>query len=171
MTTRRTPEPNERPYVSRDNHAIVGEATTTVAASVDEVIEFVLDLEQYKRADHKIGRVGRVEHRGETGTVEFSGRILGLPGPRGVYPYRRGSHALQFSSPVAGPAKWFMDFRGTFECRETADGTEVTHREVYEFKRPWRLLVALLIRRWLERDTAKEMARFQEILGKPGASA
>jgi Polyketide cyclase / dehydrase and lipid transport len=154
--------------VSRtDSHAIVGEATTTVTASADKVIDFVLDLEQYKRADHKIGRVGRVEHRGDTGTVEFSGRILGLPGRRGVYPYRRDSRTLEFSSPVAGPARRFMDFRGTFECRETADGTEVTHREIYEFKRPWRFLVGLLLRRWFERDTAKEMARFQEMLGKP----
>lgn len=146
---------------------IIGEGTTTVVASPDEVLSFVLDLEQYKKADHKIGRVGTIDRRGDTGTVEFSGRILGLPGPRGVYPYRRSGNRLEFTSPISGPARWFLEFRGTFECTEVDNGTHVTHREEYRFKLPWTLLVAPLLRGWFERDTPREMARFQELLGKP----
>jgi Flp pilus assembly CpaF family ATPase len=39
---------------------IVGEASTTVRASPREVFDFVIDLERYRQADRKIGRVGEI---------------------------------------------------------------------------------------------------------------
>lgn len=143
---------------------IVGEATTTVAVPPNAVFDFVLDLERYRQADHKIGRVGPVERCGDRGTATFSGRIRGLPGPSGTYPFVIGASRLEFRSAIAGPARWFLDFEGTFECRATEDGTEVTHREVYDFKKPWRWLVEPFLRRWLESDTTEEMARFKELV-------
>ena len=95
---------------------IVGEATTTVSASVSEIFDFVLDLNRYRQADRKIGRVGAIEDDGDRGMVRFSGRIRGLPGPSGVYPFTRTDSRLRFGSPVAGPARWFLDFEGTFDC-------------------------------------------------------
>ena len=67
-------------------------------------------------------------------------------------------------SPVAGPARWFLDFEGTFVTEQTSDGTVVTHREVFKFKRPWRWLAEPLLRRWLENDTAEEMVRFKKLV-------
>lgn len=143
---------------------IVGEATATVAVTPREVVEFVLDLNRYRQADRKIGRVGRIERDGDAGTVRFSGRIKGLPGPSGVYPFTATDSRLQFGSPVAGAARWFLHFEGTFELRETADGTVVTHREAFTFKRPWRWLAEPLLRRWLEADTTDEMVRFKDVI-------
>lgn len=143
---------------------IVGEATTTVSASADDVFDFVLDLERYRQADHKIGRVGAIENEGERGTVRFAGRIRGLPGPSGTYPFTRTEAQLRFASPIAGPARWFLDFEGTFECEEGAGGTVVTHRECFDFKRPWRWLAEPLLRRWLEHDTTEEMIRFKQLV-------
>jgi Polyketide cyclase / dehydrase and lipid transport len=143
---------------------IVGEATTTVAVPPEAVFDFVLDLERYRQADHKIGRVGAVERRGDRGTATFSGRIRGLPGPSGTYPFVVGPNRLVFHSAIAGPARWFLDFEGIFECRAVEDGTEVTHREVYDFKKPWRWFVEPFLRRWLESDTTEEMARFKELV-------
>ena len=143
---------------------IVGEANATVRAAPQGVIEFVLDLKRYRQADRKIGRVGAVHRDGNQGTAEFSGRIRGLPGPRGVYPFTVTATALRFGSPIAGAARWFLDFEGTFECGETADGTVVRHREAFTFKRPWRWVMEPLLRRWLEADTAAEMTRFKELI-------
>ena len=143
---------------------IVGEATTTVHASTDDVIEFVLDLNRYRLADHKIGRVGTIERDGDRGTVRFAGRIKGLPGPSGVYPFQVTPTGLRFSSPIAGPAKWFLDFEGSFECEEADGETLVRHREAFAFKRPWRWLAEPLLRRWLETDTTEEMVRFKQVL-------
>lgn len=142
---------------------IVGEATTTVAASPDEVFELVLDLERYRQADRKIGRVGPRSGTGDSGTVTFSGRIKGLPGPSGTYPYTRTASRLQFDSPVGGPARFFLEFEGSFDCEVDGDVTTVTHREAFRFKAPWRWLAEALLRRWLEGDIVEEMVRFQQL--------
>jgi hypothetical protein len=54
----------------------------------------------------------------------------------------------------------------------TAGGTVVTHREVFNFKSPWRWLAEPLLRHWLEPDTAKEMVRFKELVerGRHGST-
>jgi hypothetical protein len=146
---------------------IIGEAAATVTVPPSAVFEFVLDLKRYREADHKIGKVGSITRTGDTGTVRFSGRIRGLPGPAGTYPFTRTESHLQFGSPIAGPARWFLDFEGTFNCDVTAEGTVVTHREVFMFKAPWRWLAEPLLRRWLEADTAQEMVRFKELVERP----
>jgi hypothetical protein len=143
---------------------IVGEATALVKAPPSEVFDFVLDLHRYRRADHKIGRVGTIRRDGDTGSVQFRGRIRGLPGPSGVYPFTLTPSNLRFGSPVAGAARWFLEFEGIFECEVTEHGTVVRHRESFMFKRPWSWLAEPLLRRWLEADTASEMVRFKELV-------
>jgi hypothetical protein len=156
------------PYASP---VIVGQATTTVTVPPSEVFEFVLDLHRYREADLKIGRVGPTSRSGDSGTVRFSGRIKGLPGPSGTYPFTVSASRLQFGSPIAGPARWFLDFEGTFDCETTGSGTLVTHRETFNFRRPWRWIAEPLLRRWLEADTVDEMVRFKELVEqRPAAS-
>lgn len=149
-----------------DSALIVGEATSTVRASPAEVFDFVIDLERYRKADHKIGRVHEVRRSGDEGTVRFSGRIRGLPAPSGTYPFTLTDTRLVFGTPIAGPARWFLEhFEGSFDCETGAEeGTVVTHREVYRFRRPWHWLAGPLLRRWLERDTAAEMVRFKALI-------
>jgi hypothetical protein len=147
---------------------ILGEASTTVGASPAEVFAFVLDLNRYRGADHKIGAVGPMTRAGNSGTVSFSGRIKGLPGPAGTYPFTMTESRLVIGAAIAGPARWFLDFEGTFDCEVTPAGTRVVHREVFNFKRPWRLLVEPLLRRWLETDIESEMVRFKELVGGGG---
>jgi Polyketide cyclase / dehydrase and lipid transport len=130
----------------------------------DEIIEFVLDLERYRQADHKIGRVGAIERHGTTGAARFRGRLRGLPGPSGTYPFTITATRLEFGSPIAGGARWMLDFEGSFDFEETADGTRVTHREVFIFKRPWRWLAGPLLRRWLDNDTREQMTRFKDLI-------
>jgi hypothetical protein len=143
---------------------IVGEATATVNVPPRAVIDFVLDLNRYREADRKIGRVGPIVSDGTTGTFRFAGRIRGLPGPSGTYPFTATATGLRVGSPIAGLARLFLDFEGTFDCEVTPDGTVVTHREVFSFKRPWSWVAEPLLRRWLEHDTADEMVRLKELV-------
>ncbi len=147
---------------------IVGVASTTVKASPQEIFDFVLDLNRYRKADRKIGRVGSVVKSERGGTVTFSGRIRGLPGPSGTYPFTRTESRLEFTSAIAGAARWFLDFNGTFDCEVTTAGTVVTHREAFNFKRPWRWVVEPFLRHWLETDTDQEMVRFKELVDAEG---
>ena len=144
---------------------IVGEASTTVRATPTEVIAFVLDLRRYKEADHKIGRIGAIHRSGDRGTVRFTGRLRGLPGPGGTYPFRITGDRLVVGTPTSGPARLFLaEFEGSFTCAPAAGGTRVTHREVFTFRRPWRWLANPLLRHWLPADTAREMQRFQALI-------
>jgi Polyketide cyclase / dehydrase and lipid transport len=148
-----------------ESRLIVGEASATVKASPREVFDFVIDLERYRQADHKIGHVGDVRRSRHGGTAHFSGRIRGIPAPAGTYPFALTRSRLVFGTPIAGPARRFLEsFEGSFDCEVTPDGTLVTHREAYGFKRPWRWLAEPLLRRWLERDTAAEMVRFKALV-------
>jgi hypothetical protein len=143
---------------------IVGQARATVAVSPAEVLEFVLDLDRYRQADRKIGRVGPMQRDGSGGTAVFSGRIKGMPGPSGTYPFTLTPTSLTFGSPIGGGARWFLNFEGSFDCEVTADGTVVTHREVFDFKPPWRWFLDPFLRRWLESDTTEEMVRFKALV-------
>jgi hypothetical protein len=143
---------------------IVGEASVTVSVPPSAVLEFVLDLERYRQADRKIGRIGAVERDGDHGTFRFSGRIRGLPAPSGTYPFTIEGGSLRVGSPIAGAARFFLNFEGTFDCEETDHGTVVTHREVFDFKSPLRWVAEPLLRRWLEADTAQEMVRFKQLI-------
>lgn len=147
------------------NPTIVGEASTTVQATPAEVIAFVLDLQRYKEADHKIGRIGPIERTGDHGTVAFSGRLRGLPGPAGTYPFTVTGDRLVVGTPTSGPARWLVqEFEASFTCETTDGGTRVTHREVFGFRRPLRWLAHPLLHRWLAADIAQEMRRLQALL-------
>lgn len=137
-----------------------------VTASPTEVFDFVLDLDldRYRLADHKVTRVGETRRDGDTGTVQFAGRLRGLPGPSGTYPFTLTGTRLTIGSPIAGAARWFLDFEGTFTCEVTGQGTTVTHRDAFTFKRPWRWFAIPFLRRWLEADTTAEMHRLANLL-------
>ena len=95
--------------------------------------------------------------------MQFSGRIRGIPGPTGTYPFTVTATSLHFGSPVAGPARWFLDFDGRFDCEHTPAGTVVTHREEFWFKPRWRW-IAPFLRRWLPNDVGAEMLRFRALI-------
>jgi hypothetical protein len=143
---------------------IIGEATITVTATPEDVFDLVLDLDRYRLADHKIGRVLHVQRNGNAGTVRFAGRLRGLPGPVGTYPFTLTEDRLVVGAPVAGLARWLVDFEASFACTATEVGTTVIHREAFTFKRPLRWIANPLLRRWLEDDTRAEMTRMKEML-------
>jgi hypothetical protein len=150
---------------ANDGRAIIGEAATTVHASPAEIIEFVLDLERYRQADRKIGKVGGVERHGDRGTVRFRGRIRGLPGPWGTYPFEVTPNRLVVGSPVAGAARGILDrFEASFEMEPVGDRTRVTHREVFIFKRPWAWIARPLLGQWLRKDITAEMTRLESLM-------
>ena len=146
---------------------IAGDATVVIQCQPDDVFEFVLDLERYRQADRKIGRVVRVDRNGNRGTVRFWGRIRwGLPAPPADYAFElEPGRRLRFVS-AGGFVARLLHFEGLFECSPNPDGEGIVvrHREEFRFKGPARPLLEPLLRRWLERDTPLEMERVKRIL-------
>ena len=146
---------------------IAGDATVVIQCRPEDVFEFVLDLDRYRQADHKIGRVLSVERAGNRGTVRFRGKARwGLPSPAAPYDFElEPGRQLRFTS-AGGLMGRLLSFEGLFECRPNPDGPGilVRHREQFEFKGPVRRVMERLLGPWLERDTVEEMGRVKQLL-------
>lgn len=133
-----------------------------------DILEFVLDVDQYRRADLKIGRVHYVHRDGNDGEVRHGGRFLGLPAPPAVLTFTLRPYTRLDFRGVAMP--WpLRGFNGFFTCQESPEGTIVTHRECFVFGRVSGRLFKLMLGRWLKRDTAAEVGRMKSLLEREGA--
>ena len=139
-----------------------GEGTTTIACSPRQVLEFVLDVERYRLADRKIGRVHWVHRDGNHGQVKHNGRLLGLPFPPIVLAFMLTPWSRLEFRTVTAP--WpLTGFEGFFACEPTAHGTRVTHRECFTVH-PLVGLLDSLFGAWLARDTPQEVIRIKQLL-------
>ncbi len=144
---------------------IVGEGTALIRRSPRDILEFVLDLERYRQADTKIGRIHFVERAGNRGRARYAGRMRGLRGPAETVDWELEpwSRLHFWSTPSFWPGVLFH-FDGLFTCEETAEGTRVRHREAVSLRPPLAWIVEPLLRAWLARDTVEEVARMKALL-------
>jgi uncharacterized protein YbjT (DUF2867 family) len=142
---------------------VCGEGTTIIKRDPKDVLEFVLDVDQYRRADLKIGRVRWIRRYGNTGLVRHRGRFIGLPAPSvtlsfELIPFSR----LDFKGeempwPIRG-------FDGFFTCEEVPEGTRVTHRECFVLGSILGPAFKAIFGGWLARDTPAEIIRMKGML-------
>jgi hypothetical protein len=146
------------------------EGSARVRASSKEVLEFVLDLNNYRQADTKIGSVLVPAELGndDNGRVRYRGRLLGFPTPavwNSVHLDRW--HHLEFRSERSGLADFFLaSFVGTFDCDLDDDGCVVLHQESFTLRRPWARILEPALRAWLRRQMVDEMDRLSTLVEK-----
>lgn len=144
------------------------EATQVVPATSREVLEFVLDLERYRQADTKIGRVTRpvVLDDNDVGRTRYWGRLRGMPPAPDTNLVRLDRwRELTFTGAPWQPARLILDFTGRFACTDVDEGCRVTHSYEMSFRRPFRWLYEPLLGRWLQDELDDELDRVQSILG------
>ena len=151
---------------------IAGEGTIVIDRPARDVYEFVLDFEQYMRADLKIAAVHSITWKDDGAEVHYSGRFRGVRTPAvrqavTVEPYRR----IDVRSIPGTLAHFMSTFHGSFIFDALADGTtRVFHREELTFRFPLDLLLEPLLGPWLASDTPQEVARMKTLLeAAPGA--
>jgi carbon monoxide dehydrogenase subunit G len=134
---------------------------TTIAASSDEVLGLVMDIERYAEVDHKIRPV--LWSRREGNRVEFACRpkIAGLRQPKVVQfaeltPGQRIDIGL-LPHPANRLANSMAHFTASFECEPVHGGTRVTRRLQFTFSPAVRWLMEPLLHRRLERDVRDEI--------------
>lgn len=150
---------------------VTATASREVPASGREVLEFVLDLERYRTADTKIGRVAAplVLDSENRGRVRYWGRMRGMPPAPDTNlveldPWR----ALTFTGAPRQPARLVLDFTGRFACRETDAGCELTHSYELTFRRPFRWVYEPLLRDWLQSELDDELDRVVGVFAEAG---
>src|ERR1043166_3024565 len=154
---------------------IEGRGTAVIRRAPADIIAFVTDLNTYKKADWKIGRVN--EHRREVdaaGAAVFvmrhGGTLRGLPGPPVRLRMRvdADGNGAHYQSD-GGVARFFLTFDGGFDLESVVDvdgvaATRVTHVERFRFHAPWRLVAEPFLRAWIKRDVEAEVVRMKALL-------
>ena len=142
---------------------VCGEGRTVIRRSPKDILEFVLDVDRYRQADLKIGRVHYVKRAGSVGEVSHDGRLLGIKAPAVVLaftltPYSRLEfRGIKMPWPLRG-------FDGFFTAEETPEGTVVVHRECFIFGQATGRVFQVLLGWWLKRDTPAEVLRMKALL-------
>jgi hypothetical protein len=145
----------------------VGEAI--VRRPPEAIIEFVTDLERYKRADWKIGRVLESRRDADRFFMRHDGTLRGIPGPPvALEMIVSGRTSVSYRSAPSCPARLVLTFNGGFELSELPEGTRVVHTERFQFYAPWRWIAEPYLRAWLARDVREEMQRLKAILEAEG---
>jgi hypothetical protein len=143
-----------------------GEAEIIIRRPPAEIVDFVMDLREYRKVDEKLGKIHSIDDAedGEGLLVRFSPKILGMPGPstrqRVV---RRSDNRID----ISGLPAWtdaLMTFTAFFSCRETDQGTLVVRALDFNFKKPFSWLFNPVFNRWLAKAIPEELASAKKYL-------
>lgn len=143
---------------------ITAESSAVIQRTPQEILDFVMDVASYRRADHKIGRVWSVRREDNNVIASFVGQLRGLPVPTTQRMHLTPGKRIDVSI-VPNWQRRMLGFHGSFECQPVLSGTEVTYRYTFDLKGPIRLLEPYL-RRWLQTDIPAEVQRMKAILEK-----
>jgi ribosome-associated toxin RatA of RatAB toxin-antitoxin module len=152
-----------------------GESELVIQYPPDGIIDFVMDLQEYRKVDDKLGTIHWIKPApdGEGVFVRFRPKLMGMPGPNTtqrvvVHP----GHRIE----ISGVPAWtdaFVTFRGYFRCEPTAEGTKVTRGLDFRFRKPMSWLMNGMVTRWLATAIPRELAQAKEYLesGRRGPAA
>jgi len=137
------------------------EATVTIERPAGVVLDWISDLERYRRADRKITKVVLQE----PGRVRYRGRLRGIPTPVDEQTVHRDDDRSLTFRGARRWTRWLLDFEGGFSCSPSPSGTVVVHREDFGFKpAPVRWLAEAWLGPWLQRDIDDEVQRLKELV-------
>lgn len=134
--------------------------------SVQDVLEFVMDIERYQQIDAKIRPVERVIRTATRTEFHFQPRLGGvrMPGPKTgtrmqITPGQRIEITLTHN-----PIRRFSDFHASFEVSAVDGGTEILRTLVFTFRGPLTWLAEPLLRRRLPAEVEDELRQAKDYL-------
>lgn len=143
---------------------VQAQAIETIRCRPDELLEFVLDPEQYAKVDAKIGTIDWVKREGDVAQFRFRGKLPGLPDPApkltsrmSLTPGERIDVRLP-STPDNRLINLMMkDFSASWVCEPVDGATKVTRALRFDFKPPAKWPAEPVLRRTLQRDVENEL--------------
>lgn len=145
---------------------IEGSGEIVINCTPETACGFVLDMDRYRLADPKIGRVFWEDWDGDRGRMKFSGKLRGIPTPPLTVNVRReGLGRIDIYADTSTLIGWLTRFHGSFDLTAQGPGCcLVAHVERFDFRRPLRWIADPLFRKWLAADTPTEMWRLKAMI-------
>lgn len=137
---------------------ITAESSAVIQRTPQEILDFVMDVASYRRADHKIGRVWSVRREDNNVIASFVGQLRGLPVPTTQRMHLTPGKRIDVSI-VPNWQRRMLGFHASFECQPVLGGTEVTPIHL-RLKRPYKAFGAVppqvVANRYTRRGSAHE---------------
>lgn len=156
---------------TRGSPTLTIEVTETIGCTPDELLEFVMDPEQYALVDSKIRLVRWVRRDGNLCEFGFRSSLAGLPGPPTVSQMRLTPGERIDIRLAPPPANRFTrlasDFDATFVCTPVEGGTRLVRTLNFSFRPALRWLAEPLLRRRLNDDVREEVRLAKTYLERP----
>jgi hypothetical protein len=147
---------------------IEGIGDIVILREPEDIVAFVTNLNTYKMADLKIGRVLEQRTEGNSIFMKHDGSLRGIPGPAVSLEMKIESQTkITYRAVPTFPSRFILDFNGGFELTLLEKGTRVIHVERFHFKVPFKFVAEPFLRNWLQTDIAEEMKRLKLLLEAP----
>lgn len=150
---------------------VQAQTTETIRCTPDELLEFVLDPEQYAKVDGKIGPIDWVKREGDVVQFRFRGKLPGLPGPAPKLTSRMSltpGERIDVRLPSIPDNRlinpMLKDFSASWVCEPVDGATKVTRTLRFDFRPPAKWLAEPVLRRTLQRDVKDELRGAKEHL-------
>ena len=139
-----------------------------IARPVDEVLEFVMDIERYQQVDTKIKPVEQVTRTPTRTEFHFHPKLGGIrmPGPTTGSSMQLTPGARIDVTLSHNPLRRLSGFHASFEITAVDDGTEVLRTLVFTFRPPLSWIVEPILRRRLPAEVEDELQQAKHYLEK-----
>ena len=138
-------------------------AETHIRCTPEQVRDFVLDVERYRLADHKIGKVRAREELDGDAVVTFRTNMRGMIASTRQRLHVVGTERIEVSALPSWQDK-LVQFHGLFEFRPDEDGTHVRHAYEFSFSPAVKWMMEPYLRSWLARNIDDEVKQMKVLL-------
>jgi hypothetical protein len=137
-----------------------GESELVINYPPEGIIDFVLDLNEYRKVDDKLGKIHWIKPApdGKGVLVHFRPKLMGMPGPSTT---QRVVVMPGNSIEITGVPTWMdslVKFHGYFRCEPApGGGTKVVRGLDFQFGKPMGWMMNGPVTRWLKKAIPVEL--------------
>jgi len=143
-----------------------GEAELVINYPPEEIINFVMDLHEYRKVDDKLGKIHSIKPApdGQGVLVHFRPKLMGMPGPSTT---QRVVALPGNRIEITGVPSWtdsLVKFHGYFRCEPAEGGTRVVRGLDFQFSKAMGWMMNGPVARWLKKAMPEELENAKEYL-------
>ncbi len=147
-----------------------GEAELVIDYPPQGIIDFVMDLNEYRKVDDKLGKIYWIKPApdGNGVYVHFGPKLMGMPVPSTT---QRVVATPDHRIEITGVPSWtdsMVTFHAYFRCEPVEGGTKIVRGLNFRFSKAMSWMMDGAVTRGLAKSIPKELANAKEYLSDAG---